>query len=362
MEIQSAQVVLGCRELDPTLEFFTKRLGFRLEEIQPADEPEVAVVSGHGLRIRLERNGSEAPGLIRLTVADPEALSGAGRELVAPNGTRILLDEADPPLATPEIASSFVVTRYDGGAAWRPGRAGMLYRDLIPDRQGGSFIASHIRIPEGGPVPDYVHYHEIRFQMIYCHRGWARVVYEDQGPPFVLRPGDCVLQPPAIRHRVLESSPGLEVIEIGHPAAHRTRADHGVDLPTPRQDAARDFGGQRFVRHEARRASWRPWRLPGFECRDTGIAAATDGLATVRVARPSAEPPGGAYRHDADFLFGFVLAGALTLRYEDDAPRRLEAGDCFVLPAERRSSFEDATESLELLEVALPAAFGTRPA
>ena len=30
----------------------------------------------------------------------------------------------------------------------------MHYRDLIPSRLGGSIIASHIRIPDGGPVPD----------------------------------------------------------------------------------------------------------------------------------------------------------------------------------------------------------------
>ena len=38
----------------------------------------------------------------------------------------------------------------------------MLYRDLIPDRLGGSaIVASHIRIPEGGPVGDSVHYHKV---------------------------------------------------------------------------------------------------------------------------------------------------------------------------------------------------------
>ena len=42
-----------------------------------------------------------------------------------------------------------------------------------PDRLGGRFIASHIRIEQGGPVPDYVHFHKIRFQMIYMTRGWV---------------------------------------------------------------------------------------------------------------------------------------------------------------------------------------------
>ena len=84
----------------------------------------------------------------------------------------------------------------------------MLYRDLIPGRLGGRYIASLISIPEGGPVADWVHFHRVAFQMIYVRRGWVRVVYEDQGEPFVMREGDLVLQPPEIRHRVLESSPG----------------------------------------------------------------------------------------------------------------------------------------------------------
>ena len=54
--------------------------------------------------------------------------------------------------------------------------------------------------------------------MIYCYKGWVRVVHEDQRPSFILQAGDCVLQPPEIRHQVLECSPGLEVIEISSPA------------------------------------------------------------------------------------------------------------------------------------------------
>ena len=43
--------------------------------------------------------------------------------------------------------------------------------------------------------------------------------------------GELVLQPPLIRHRVLESSPGLEVVEISAPALHETFADHDLKLP-----------------------------------------------------------------------------------------------------------------------------------
>ncbi len=132
------------------------------------------------------------------------------------------------------------------------GRAGMHYRDLIPDRLGGSIIASHIRIPDGGPVPDMVHYHKVGFQLIFCIKGWVDVVYEDQGPPIRLTAGDCFIQPPEIRHRVLEASDGIEVIEIGVPAEHVTAIDHEMTLPTPHLRPDREWQGQRFVHQRGR--------------------------------------------------------------------------------------------------------------
>ena len=41
-------------------------------------------------------------------------------------------------------------------------------------------------------MPDFVHYHLVRFQTIYCLEGWVRLVYEGQGEPFLLRAGDLV--------------------------------------------------------------------------------------------------------------------------------------------------------------------------
>ncbi len=146
----------------------------------------------------------------------------------------------------------------------------MRYRDLIPGRLGGSFIASHIHIPDAGPVPDYVHFHHVRFQMIFCAKGWVRLVYEDQGEPFVLEAGDCVLQPPRIRHRVLECSADLEVVEIGCPADHETIVEHTIELPTAELRPDREFAGQRFTRHRASQAVWQAWHRSGFEQRDLG--------------------------------------------------------------------------------------------
>jgi quercetin dioxygenase-like cupin family protein len=256
-----------------------------------------------------------------------------------------------------------VLSRIDAADAWGVGRAGLEYRDLIPSRLGGRFVASQIRVPRGGEVPDYVHFHKVRFQMIYCKTGWVRVVYEDQGPPFVLHAGDCVLQPPEIRHRVLEASEGMEVIEVGSPAVHETIADHKLLLPTAQVLPDRLYGpqpgAQRFVRHGAADAAWRPWRLAGLQARDIGIHAATDGLADVQVIRPIAGAGGQAVAdraadtHKGEFLFWFVLGGELGLNSAQLGRYRLSAGDCCVIPSGTDYTL-DAGATLELLEVRLP--------
>jgi len=271
--------VIPCPDVGEAVAYFTERLGFRIESIFPADDPRVAVVSGRGLTLRLE---ASAPPRLR------------------------------PP------------------GEWVVGRAGMRYRDLIPGRLGGRVIASHIQIPGGGAVPDYVHYHRVRFQMIHCWKGWVRVVYEDQGPPFVMHAGDCVLQPPQIRHRVLECSPGLEVIEISAPADHETVADHDLPLPTSQVRPDRDFGGQRFVRGHA------------------GIAAASHGLADVRAVRG---PQAG--RHDGELLFLFVLQGRATLDRAGTGLEPLATGDAAVIPAGQTYGVTDTGGDLELLTVAM---------
>jgi quercetin dioxygenase-like cupin family protein len=347
--IRGAQIVLPAPNFDKTLQFFTGELGFKVDVISPADDPARATISAHGLSIRLDRDASGEPGVLRL-LSD----AAAGTTLTAPNGTVIEFARAIPMIEMPPLVPSFTVATIDGNARWGIGRAGMRYRDLVPDRQGGRFIASHIHIPDGGPVPDYVHYHHIRFQMIYCYRGWARLVYEDQGEPFILAAGDCVLQPPLIRHRVLEASDNLEVIEIGSPAVHDTFADRTIELPTGRLLPERDFSGQRYVRHEIAQAVWKPWHLAGFECRDLGINAATDGVARVQVARALGEASDAAiYRHDGEFALLFVLEGTADVSLDGLAMQPLGAGDSITVPPNADLTMH-ANVGLELLEVAVP--------
>ena len=342
-----AEVVVPCLDLDQTLSFFIENLGFRVEMITPADNPKMAIVSGYGLRLCLRSGGSGKDILLRLHSTDRKS-----QTLQAPNDTTIEIINPSVGVELPELRESLVVTPLTSDASWTVGRAGMRYRDLIPSRLGGVFIASHIHITNGGPVPDYVHYHRINFQMIYCKSGWVRVVYEDQGEPFVMHAGDCVLQPPEIRHRVLESSDNLEVIEIGAPAEHETFAEHQITLPNAQLKPDRDFSGQRFVRHVAEKTPWLPWRYSGFEARNTGIDTATSGYASAMTVRAKKSAVITESKHQHELMFMFILSGSATLEAgSDHETKQLQIGTSVTLPSTLNFKFEATADDTQFLLV-----------
>ena len=346
-----AEVVVPCLDLDETLSFFIDSLGFRVEMITPADNPNTAIVSGYGVRLCLRTGGSGKDIVLRLHSTNRKA-----QTLHAPNGTTIEITNPRVGVQLPELRESLVVTPLTSDASWTTGRAGMRYRDLIPSRLGGVFIASHIHILNGGPVPDYVHYHRVKFQMIYCKSGWVRVVYEDQGESFIMNAGDCVLQPPEIRHRVLESSDNLEVIEIGAPAEHETFAEHQITLPTAQLKPDRDFSGQRFVRHIAEQTPWLPWRYPGFETRNTGIDLATSGYASAMTVRANRSAIISETKRKYQLMFMFILSGSATLTTGNDREtKQLQAGTSITLPSLLDYKLEISADDTHLLVVELPA-------
>lgn len=354
-----AQILLPSTDLTQDITYFSN-LGFQLNHIFPSDDPAVAMMSGHGINVRLDKNANHPPSTIYILTDYPEKISDGQSDLVAPNGTIFKVYPKTYQLDKPVTRHKFEVKQLQDNDSWIIGRAGMLYRDLIPDRLGGGIIASHISIPEGGPVPDVVHYHTIGFQLIFCYRGWVKLVYEDQGPPFILHAGDCVTQPPEIRHRVLESSDNLEVIEIGVPAEHLTTIDYEMELPTKEYLPDREFQNQRFCHHESKKSIWDSWYLSGFEYRDTGVNKATKNVASVHVIRVcdiDIEQP--LVSHDADILFTFVMKGGMKLSTEDHGGHSLKKGDAYVIPPYLKYKITDYSEDLELLEVALPGNFRT---
>ncbi len=339
------------------MRFLIDQLGFRLDMIMPADAPRIALLSGHGIQLRLEQRSDETNPPSTITLRLPHAMKPRCESIAEiPNPIAIVFD--DSPSADVSVApvAQPIIVRSSEDARWIVGRAGMQYRDLIPGRLQGSIIASHIRILEGGPVNDYVHYHKVGVQLIYCRRGWVRVVYEDQGEPFVMQAGDCVLQPPTIRHRVLESSAGLEVIELGTPAEHETWRDHDLTLPTSSINPLRSFDGQRFVRHVAAEADWL-YMADGVSCRDTGIGAATQNLAGARVLKLAGapnKPITHSTKTDA-FRFVFVLEGDVELRGYECDPITLTTDDACGLASHHPYSLATSTIA-EVLEISLPVA------
>jgi quercetin dioxygenase-like cupin family protein len=289
---------------------------------------------------------------IRLVVEPTSALQA--QTLTSPNGSIIEFVPAQPGMSLVPLVSSLVVNHEDADGSAQVGRAGMLYRDLVPGRQGGAIIASLIRIAEGGPVPDYVHFHEVLFQLIFCRSGWVRVVYEDQGEPFILHAGDCVIQPPTIRHRVLESGDNLEVIEIGYPAEHLTNADPSTSLPNAEVNPNRVWEGQSFIRHIASEAKWQPLST-GVESTDTGIKLATNGLADVRVVKALADSQWAQEMiKPLTFEFLFVLEGDAHVSTSNNGEHALANGASLVVPPGNSYTVKHINES-QILKLSLQA-------
>jgi quercetin dioxygenase-like cupin family protein len=346
--IRDAHVVVRTDRFADDLAALLADHGFRVDAIFPADAPSIAIVSAHGVRLRLETSAAPAPVALQLL---SDELTG---ERTLPGGSTLAFRPFTTTYDLPENRPSLVVSHDDGERG--VGRAGMRYRDLLPDRWGGRFVASHISIPDGGFVPDYVHFHKVRFQMIFVKSGWVRLVYEDQGDPFVMVAGDCVLQPPEIRHRVLEASVGMEVVEVGCPALHETIADWKLPLPNGTGAPHRAWDGQCFVRHTAAGAPYHPWHVAGWECRDTGIADATGGLAAARVARPThgTGTAGHTVPADAEFLLLVGLAGSVRFEAGAHAPVTIASGSSVAVPPGTSFTLLGASDDCELLEVALP--------
>ena len=215
------------------------------------------------------------------------------------------------------------------------------------------YIASHIHIPNSGPVADYVHYHEICWQLIFCWHGQVKVVYEGQGEPFILYPGSCVLQPPGIRHQVLETRGALDVVEIGCPADHVTFKEQTLKLPTFDR-SSRLFNGQSFKHFSRKQENWQPWHREGWEGIDYGMLKPSGGLVSLWVIRASdlalsATP----CTHSADFLFLFVLSGTVKLVMCSEETSELAEGDSVAIPKQCSYALQNATG--EILHVSTPA-------
>ena len=66
MLIADAQCVIPTEDLQADIAFFTKTLRMRMDTIYPADDPKVAVFSGHGIAICIDKDAVGNPANINL--------------------------------------------------------------------------------------------------------------------------------------------------------------------------------------------------------------------------------------------------------------------------------------------------------
>ena len=91
-------------------------------------------------------------------------------------------------------------------------------------QQDGNFHAHVIRAVDQEEDGIGLHRHnEIEFQMVYILKGWMRFWYDGEGE-VIAREGTCILQPPKVKHDVLEWSDDLELLEITSPADFTSEA------------------------------------------------------------------------------------------------------------------------------------------
>jgi Cupin domain len=98
------------------------------------------------------------------------------------------------------------------------------YRDLGMSEATNGLLQAHVirLIPPCDPaVVSKRHFHDVDVQMIYVLKGWIRTEFEGQGE-ITMRQGAAWLQPPRIKHTVLDYSDDCELLEIILPAEFET--------------------------------------------------------------------------------------------------------------------------------------------
>merc|ERR1719188_1389468 len=121
-----------------------------------------------------------------------------------------------------------------------------------------------------------------------------------------------------------------------------------MELPTKHYRPDREWQGQKFCHHRQENAVWTPWRLPGFEHRNTGVDVCTRNMAGVKVVRPSGgSTPSTKSSHTADIYFSFCMAGTAKVDIEGDSTHCLRKGTAVTLPPNLPHCWKDVSPDFE---------------
>ena len=120
---------------------------------------------------------------------------------------------------------------------------------------------------------------------------------------------------------------------------------------------------QKFTVSHQREADFAQGLRNYAKYRDLGIAAATGGMVQAHVIRfvPPFEPKEAStpHYHEVDFQMIYVLKGWYKTEFEGEGTHTFEAGSCWIQPPRIKHAVRGYSDDCELLEIVLPAGFGT---
>ena len=96
---------------------------------------------------------------------------------------------------------------------------------------------------------------------------------------------------------------------------------------------------------------------------DLGVTAASNGIMRAQVMSATAgmTKPTGWHYHVCDGQFVYVLKGWVDLEFEDGQKIRVQDGESLYIPGGLRHNETATSETLEILELSVPADMGTVP-
>jgi hypothetical protein len=129
-----------------------------------------------------------------------------------------------PAIKAPPRKQTFVASHHAPGAFEQGLRRYAQYRDLGIAAATSGLARAHVikMVPPCDPAEvSKRHYHDVEFQMVYVLKGWIKSEFDGAGT-VTMREGSCWLQPPKIKHAVLDYSNDCELLEIILPADFET--------------------------------------------------------------------------------------------------------------------------------------------
>lgn len=106
-----------------------------------------------------------------------------------------------------------------------------------------------------------------------------------------------------------------------------------------------------------------PGRRDFFKYRELGVTDATNGRmrAQITSASQGLSRPTGWHYHVCEQQFVYMLKGWVDLEFEDGTKVRLKANESLMIPGGMRHNETATSDEMELLEISVPAKFGTVP-